>query len=76
MARNSTVLISTKTYHDKSLPLREDDYQGEPLGKLSHVLPWSLVTLNSPSEVKYHLTTLVEDRIEDVTTRTIGYISS
>ena len=32
-----TVLISTRTYHNESLTLREDDYDGDPLGKRSHV---------------------------------------
>lgn len=45
-----TVLLSTKTYHEESLTLRDDDYEGEPLGKRSHVLPWSLATLNSAAE--------------------------
>ena len=40
-----TVLISTKTYHEESLTLRDGDYLGDPLGERSHVLPWSLVTV-------------------------------
>ena len=32
------VLISTKGYHEESLTLRDDDYEGEPLGEQSHVL--------------------------------------
>ena len=51
-----TVLVSTKTYHEDSLTLRDDDYDGEPLGKRSHVLPWSIVTLNNTTEVEYHMT--------------------
>ena len=31
-----TVLLSTKTYHEEALPLRDDDYDGDPLGKRSH----------------------------------------
>lgn len=46
-----TALISTKTYHEESLTLRDDDYEGEPLGRRSHALPWSLVTLNSAAAV-------------------------
>ena len=34
-----TVLISTKTYHKEALTLRDDDYEGDPLGERSHVLP-------------------------------------
>ncbi|MHC3439949.1 PemK-like protein [Natrialbaceae archaeon A-gly3] len=71
-----TVLISTKTYHEESLTLRDDDYEGEPLGERSHVLPWSLVTLNSASEVKFHMTSLVDERTEDVATQLMSYISS
>ena len=70
-----TVLISTKSYHDESLTLRDDDYEGDPLGKRSHVLPWSLATLNSATEVEFHMTSLTDERTEDVATRTIGYIS-
>lgn len=71
-----TVLLSTKTYHEKSLTLRDDDYEGEPLGERSHVLPWSLATLNSAAEVELRLTSLVDERIADVATQTVGYISS
>ncbi|WP_394326472.1 hypothetical protein [Halorubrum aethiopicum] len=70
-----TVLISTKSYHDESLTLRDDDYEGDPLGRRSHVLPWSLATLNSATEVEFRMTSLTDERIEDVATRTIGYIS-
>ena len=50
-----TVLLSTKTYHENALTLRDDDYDDDPLGKRSHVLPWSLVTLNSPVDVDHYL---------------------
>ncbi|MFB6156681.1 MAG: type II toxin-antitoxin system PemK/MazF family toxin [Haloferacaceae archaeon] len=71
-----TVLISTKTYHEAALTLRDDDYEGDPLGERSHVLPWSLATLNSAADVDHHLTSLVDDRTEDVVSQVIGYISS
>lgn len=35
-----------KTYHEESLMLQDTHYDGEPLGEGSHVLPWSLATLN------------------------------
>lgn len=71
-----TVLISTKTYHEESLTLRDDDYEGDPLGERSHALPWSLATLNSATDVELYLTSLVDERTEDVATQAIGYISS
>ncbi|MFD1571243.1 type II toxin-antitoxin system PemK/MazF family toxin [Halorubrum laminariae] len=71
-----TVLISTKTYHEEALTLRDEDYEGEPLGDRSHVLPWSLATLNSPADVDHYLTSLVDDRTEDIASQLIDYISS
>jgi hypothetical protein len=71
-----TVLLSTKTYHEESLTLQDDDYEGEPLGERSHVLPWWLATLNNATEVEFHLTSLVEARTEDVATQLIGYITA
>ena len=71
-----TVLISTKTYHEESLTLRDDDYDGEPLGEQSHVLPWSLATLTSATDVEHYLTSLVDERTEDVASQVIDYISS
>ncbi|WP_135827188.1 PemK-like protein [Halorussus ruber] len=71
-----TVLISTKTYHEEPLTLRDDDYEGEPLGERSHVLPWALATLNSAAEVELHMTSLVNERTADVAKQLIGYISS
>ena len=71
-----TVLLSTKTYHEEALPLRDDDYEGDPLGERSHVLPWSLVTLNSAADVEYYLTSLVDERTDDVASQLIDYISS
>ncbi|MBP1987985.1 PemK-like protein [Halolamina salifodinae] len=71
-----TVLISTKTYHEESLTLRDDDYEGDPLGERSHALPWSLATLNSAAEVEFYMPSLVDERVADVTTRSTGYISS
>lgn len=71
-----TTLISTKTYHEESITLRDEDYDGDPLGKRSHVLPWSLVTLTSAAAVDYHMTSLVEDRTEDVVSQAVSYISS
>lgn len=71
-----TALISTKTYHEATLTLRDDDYEGDPLGERSHVLPWSLATLNSGADVDHHLTSLVDDRTEDVVSQVIDYISS
>ena len=71
-----TVLISTKTYHEQSLTLQDDDYEGNPLGERSHVLPWSLATLTSPTEVELHITSLVDERTDDVATQLIGYLSS
>ncbi|SEH63240.1 hypothetical protein SAMN05192561_11615 [Halopenitus malekzadehii] len=71
-----TVLISTKTYHEDSLTLQNDDYDDDPLGERSHVLPWSLVTLNSAADVDHYLTSLVDERTEDVASQLIDYISS
>ncbi|WP_280535538.1 type II toxin-antitoxin system PemK/MazF family toxin [Halopenitus sp. POP-27] len=71
-----TVLISTRTYHEDSLTLRDDDYQGDPLGERSHVLPWSLATLNSAADVDHHLTALVDERTEDVASQVVDYVSS
>ncbi|MFP9193719.1 PemK-like protein [Natrialbaceae archaeon A-CW1-1] len=71
-----TVLISTKTYHEESLTLRDDDYEGDPLGKRSYVLPWSLATLNSGAEVELYMTSLVDERTDDVATQSITYLSS
>jgi len=31
-----TVLLSTKTDHEEALTLRDDDYEGDPLGERSH----------------------------------------
>ncbi|MEZ3116993.1 type II toxin-antitoxin system PemK/MazF family toxin [Halobaculum sp. MBLA0147] len=70
-----TVLLSTKTYHEDSITLRDDDYEGEPLGERSHVLPWSLATLTSAADVEHHLTALVDDRVEDVTDQLRRYVS-
>ena len=71
-----TVLISTKTYHEESLTLRDDDYSGEPLGTQSHVLPWSLVTVNSAAAVDFYMTSIVTDRVDDVAAAASSYISS
>ena len=71
-----TVLLSTKTYHEASLTLRNEDYDGDPLGEQSYVLPWSLATLTSAAAVELRMTTLVEERIQDVATRVVDYISS
>lgn len=71
-----TVLISTKTYHEDAVELRDDDYEGEPLDERSFVLPWSLATLNGAKSVSLHLTSLDHERTEDVAERTIGYIST
>lgn len=70
-----TVLISTKTYHEEALTLRDDDYEGDPLGEQSHVLPWSLVTLNNATDVEHYLTSLVDERTEDVTSQLVEYVS-
>ena len=71
-----TVLTSTKPYHEAALTLRDGDYEGDPLGERSHVLPWSLATLNSAADVDRFLTSLVDDRTEDVVNQVIDYISS
>ncbi|WP_435181238.1 type II toxin-antitoxin system PemK/MazF family toxin [Halorussus sp. AFM4] len=71
-----TCLISTKTYHEESITLRDDDYEGDSLGERSYVLPWSLATLNSAADVEHYLTSLVDERTEDVTNQLIDYISS
>jgi mRNA-degrading endonuclease toxin of MazEF toxin-antitoxin module len=71
-----TVLTSTKAYHEAALTLGDDDYEGDPLGERSHVLPWSLVTLNSGADVDHYLTSLVNDRTDDVTSQVSEYISS
>jgi mRNA-degrading endonuclease toxin of MazEF toxin-antitoxin module len=71
-----TVLISTKSYHEAALTLRDDDYQGDPLGERSYVLPWSLATLTSAADVDHYLTSLVNDRTEAVASQVIDYISS
>ena len=71
-----TVLISTKTYHEESLTLRDDDYDAEPLGERSYVLPWSLATLNSAADVEQYLTTLVDERTEDVAKQLLNYITN
>jgi mRNA-degrading endonuclease toxin of MazEF toxin-antitoxin module len=71
-----TVLISTKSYHETALTLEDDHYEGDPLGERSHVLPWSLATLNSAADVDHHLTSVVDDRTSDVVSRVVAYISS
>lgn len=70
-----TALITTKSYHEKSIPLRPDDYEDEPLNEQSYVLPWSVVTLNDTADVEFHLTTLTDNRIADVTTQLVEYVS-
>ena len=70
------VLIATKTYHEESLTLRDEDYSGEPLGTRSHVLPWSLVTFNSAAAVDFYMTSIVTDRVDDVAAAASSYISS
>lgn len=69
-----TVLLSSRTYHEESLTLRDADYDGEPLGKRSHVLPWSVATLNGAAEVEFHMTSLVDARTDDVSERLSTYI--
>ena len=71
-----TVLISTKTYHEQSIALRASDYAGDPLGEQSHVLPWAVATLTSPADVGHYLTSLADERTEDVTNQLINYISA
>ncbi|SFP96257.1 hypothetical protein SAMN05216277_11336 [Halolamina pelagica] len=71
-----TILLSSKTYHEDSLTLRDDDYEGEPLGERSHALPWSLGTRNSAADVEHYLTALVDDRTKDVAGQVTDYISS
>lgn len=71
-----TALISTKTYHEAALTLRDEDYEDDPLGERSHVLPWSLATLNSAADIDHYLTSLLDDRTEDVVSQVIDYISS
>jgi hypothetical protein len=68
-------LISTKTYHEQSITLRDSDYAGDPLGERSHVLPWSIATLTSTADVDHYLTSLVDERIEDVANQLIDYVS-
>jgi len=70
-----TVVLSTKSYHEQSITLRDTDYKDEPLGERSHVLPWALITLNNPADVEWYLTSLVEDRTDDVAGRVTDYIS-
>ena len=71
-----TVLISTKAYHEDTLVLKDDHYEGDTLGEQSHVLTWSLATLNNAADVDHYLTSLVDDRTEDVASQVIDYISS
>lgn len=71
-----TALVTTKAYHEELLTLRDADYDGEPLGERSHVLPWSLATLNSPADVDYYVTKLTDERTGDVVAQLVGYISS
>ena len=71
-----TVLISTQTYHEESITLRDDDYKGAPLGERSYVLPWSIATLTSAADVDQYLTSLADERIEDVANQLSDYISA
>ncbi len=71
-----TVPLSTKTYHEDAVELRDRDYDGEPLDERSFVLPWSLATLNGGEAVSLHLTSLADERTDDVTEQSVGYISS
>ena len=71
-----TVLISTKTYHEEALSLGADDYEGDPLGERSHVLPWSPATFNSAADVDQYPTSLVDERTEGVASQLIDGISS
>ncbi|MFD1569241.1 PemK-like protein [Halorubrum laminariae] len=71
-----TALISSKTYHEESLILRDEDYEGDPLGERSYALPWSIATLNNATEVDFYMTSLVNERTDDVGTRLIDYVTS
>ena len=71
-----TTVLSTKTYHKASLKLRDKDYDGQPLGKRSYALPWSLITLNMSADVDYRMTALGKERTEDVVAESISYISA
>jgi len=69
-------LGTAKSYHEESFTLRDSDYEGDPLGEQSHVLPWALVTLNTDTDVEFYMTSLREQRTNDVAEQLTGYISS
>ena len=71
-----TVLVSTKTYHEDSVELRDEDYGGQPLDQRSFALPWSLVTLNDPESVTLHMSTLGAERTDEIAAQSTGYIST
>ena len=70
-----TTLLTTKTYHEESLALSPDEYEAEPLGEQSDVLPWSLATLTEATAVETRLTSLTEERTDDVAAQVATYIS-
>ncbi|SEP26719.1 PemK-like, MazF-like toxin of type II toxin-antitoxin system [Halogranum amylolyticum] len=65
--------LTSKTYHDEALPLREDDYDDAPLSMQSHIMPWSVATIER-KDIERYVTAVGRHPLEKALERLGRYI--
>ncbi|WP_201741557.1 type II toxin-antitoxin system PemK/MazF family toxin [Salinigranum halophilum] len=66
--------LTSKTYHEEALPLREPDYNDDPLSLQSHIMPWSVATIER-DDIERYVTAVGRQPLEEAIDRLSGYVA-
>lgn len=67
------VNLTSRTYHENSIAIREDEYEDAPLPLESHALPWVFQTV-SREHVQRYVTSLTDEKLREVTDEARSYL--
>jgi len=67
------VALTSRTYHERSVNIGDDEYANAPLPLESHALPWVFQTV-SREHVHRYVTSLTDEKLEGITDEASSYL--
>jgi len=69
------VALTSRTYHERSIEIQEQDYEDAPLPLESHALPWVFQTL-SREHLRRYKTCITDEKLDAIIEAASHYIGA
>lgn len=67
------VTLTTRTWYDETIPLREDDFEEGGVPEESFIVPWGVVS-PAHDDLTDWFGRITRDRVDDAVERLVGYL--